>query len=115
MSDLSFEGMALADGVVETIISIAVKDIEGVASVGNVNTPAGLLAAFQAKPATNGIDVEANEDGTISVAVRIEVYFGFPLPTIAENVRAAIADAVLTQVGLKVGSVDVYIDGIQFA
>jgi|APDOM4702015159_1054818.scaffolds.fasta_scaffold07791_2 uncharacterized alkaline shock family protein YloU len=114
MSDLNLEGMALADGVVETIISIAVQDIDGVASVGNANSPAGLLAAFQAKPATQGIEVMANDDDTVSVAIRIEVFYGHALPDVADKVRTAIADAVLTQIGVKVGSVDVYIDGIRF-
>ena len=115
MSDLNVAGMALADGVVDTIISIAVQDIEGVASVGGSNTATGLLSAFQSKPVTRGIEVLANDDDTLSVAIRIEVYYGCVLPDVAEQVREAIADAVLSQVGLKVGSVDVYIDGIQFA
>lgn len=115
MSDLNLQGMALADGVVETIISIAVQDIEGVASIGNSASANGLLSAFQSKPATRGIEVLANEDDTLSVAIRIEVFYGFVLPDVADEVRRAISDAVLSQVGLKVGSVDVYIDGIQFS
>jgi uncharacterized alkaline shock family protein YloU len=115
MADLNLDGMALAEGVVETIVSIAVQDIDGVASVGNANSPAGLLAAFQSKPMTEGIEVMANDDNTLSIAIRIEVYYGSVLPALADKVRAAIADAVLSQVGVKVGSVDVYIDGIQFA
>lgn len=115
MSDLNLQGMALADGVVETIVSIAVQDIEGVASIGNASSASGLLAAFQTKPVTHGIEVLANDDDTLSVAIRIEVYYGYALPDIADQVRQAISDAVLSQVGLKVGSVDVYIDGIQFS
>ncbi len=115
MSDLNVQGMALADGVVETIISIAVQDIEGVACIGSPNSAAGLLSNFQTKPATQGIDVTANEDDTISVDIRIEVFYGCVLPDVAEQVREAIADAVLAQVGLKVEAVNVFIDGIQFA
>ena len=55
MTDLNVDGMALAPGVVETIVSIAA------------------------------------------------------------NLRQAIADAVTSQVGVQVSSVDVYIDGMQFA
>ena len=35
MSELNVEGMALAPGVVETIVSIAVSEVEGVACVGS--------------------------------------------------------------------------------
>ena len=34
MSDLNIEGMTIAPGVVETIISLAARDVEGVASIG---------------------------------------------------------------------------------
>ena len=35
MSELNVEGMALAPGVVDTIVSIAVSEVEGVACVGS--------------------------------------------------------------------------------
>ena len=37
-----------------------------------------------------------------------------PIPAVAADVRQAVADAVVTQVGFKVSSVDVYVDGIRF-
>ena len=43
------------------------------------------------------------------------MYFGQVLPEVADRVRTAIADAVASQVGVEVSSVDVYVDGIQFA
>ncbi|MDD6729710.1 Asp23/Gls24 family envelope stress response protein [Hugonella massiliensis] len=113
MSDLNIGGMALADGVIETIIAIAVKDVEGVASVG---TPASasLLSQMKAKPSTQGIDVEVNDDDTVTVSVRIEVFFGQVLPEVAARVRESVSDAVLTQVGVKVAAVNVFIDGLRF-
>ena len=47
--------------------------------------------------------------------MRIEVFYGFALPDVAASLRQAVADAVASQVGVEVASVDVYIDGIQFA
>lgn len=114
MSDLNIEGMALAEGVVETIIAIALKDVEGVASVGAPSTTGGLLSAIQQKPSTQGIQVEPTEDGSIAVSIRVEVYFGQVLPELASRIRTAVADAVNAQVGINVSSVDVFIDGIRF-
>ena len=37
-NELSVEGMSIAPGVVETIISIAANEVEGVASVGSFAT-----------------------------------------------------------------------------
>ena len=47
--------------------------------------------------------------------MRIDVYSGHVLPELAAQVRLAVADAVASQVCIQVASVDVYIDGIQFA
>ena len=111
MSELNVEGMALAPGVVETIVSIAVSEVEGVACAQG----RGIRAVFGQKPSTQGIEITVNEDNKLAVAVRIEVYYGFVLPEVASSLRQAVADAVASQVGVEVASVDVYIDGIQFA
>lgn len=113
MSDLRLDGMALADGVVETIIGIALQNVEGVAGVAS--GAAGILGALGAKQTVAGIGVLANADNTLAVEVHIEAVYGYALPEIAERVRSAIADAVQSQVGVQVSSVDVYIDGIHFA
>lgn len=114
MTDLNVKGMAIAPGVVETIVSIAAKEVEGVACVG---TPAasGIAQVFGAKPSTQGIEVDIDEQDKLHVSVRLEVLYGYVLPDLADAVRASIADAVESQVGVEVGSIDVYIDGIQFA
>ena len=114
MTELNLDGMALAPGVVETIVSIAVGEVDGVASVGP-STASGLRSVFAAKPSTQGIEVTVDENDKLLVSVRVDVYYGYVLPDLAANVRTAVADAVASQVGVTVGAVDVYIDGIQFA
>ncbi len=114
MSDLNIEGMALAEGVVETVISIAVADVDGVACVGTNGATGGILSMFGSKPSAQGIEITSEEDGKLQVSVRIEAYYGYSLPDVATAVRSAVADAVSSQVGAQVSSVDVYIDGIQF-
>lgn len=114
MTDLNVDGMALAPGVVETIVSIAAKEVKGVASVGP-SSASGLRSVFSAKPSTQGIEIEVDDQDALSVAIRIDAYYGYVLPEVADAVRAAVSDAVASQVGIPVGSVDVYIDGIQFA
>ena len=106
MNELNLDGMALAPGVVETIVSIAANEVEGVASVGSA-AAGGLRSVFGAKPSTQGIDIAVDEDDKLVISVRVDVYYGY--------VRQAVADAVASQVGAQVSSVDVYIDGIQFA
>ncbi len=113
MADLNVDGMALAPSVVETIISIAAKEVEGVAAVGS-SSAGGIRSKIGSKSGAQGIEVEVNEDQSLHVSVRVDVYYGHVLPELAAALRASIAEAVTTQVGVAVDSVDVYIDAIRF-
>ena len=90
MPDINTESMAIAPGVVETIVTLAVRDVAGVASVGAA--PSGIRSLLSFKQSVQGVSV--NE--------------------IADNVRKSVADAVLSQVGLTVSRVDIRVDGIVF-
>ncbi|HIS40648.1 MAG TPA: Asp23/Gls24 family envelope stress response protein [Candidatus Aphodovivens avistercoris] len=113
MSELNLEGMAIAPGVVETIVSIAVGEVEGVAAVGSTAAGRGLRQVLGSKQSVQGIEIEVADGGKLKVSAHIDVCFGQALPEVAERVRTAIADAVASQVGVGVAAVDVYIDGIQ--
>ncbi len=113
MADLNIDGMAIAPGVVETIISLAAREVEGVASVGDPTT-SGIFNLIGSKPSTQGIEVEKGEDDKLYVTLRLHVHSGHVLPDLAANVRQAVSDSVSTQVGAEVAAVDIFIDGIQF-
>ena len=112
--ELYVDGLGFAPGVMETIVAIAANEVEGVAVVG-ASSFSGLRAHFGAKPNAQGIDVSKNETDGIDVAVHVEVYYGQPIPQIAAAIRAAVVDAIATQVGIEIASVDVFVDGIRFA
>ena len=114
MSELNIEGMTIAPGVVETIISLAARDVEGVASIGPATTSGLMDLIGGGRPSTQGIEVTTDENDELHVSIRMDVKSGNVLPDLAANVRRAVVDAVATQVGVKVAAVDIYIDGIQF-
>ena len=114
MTDITINGMNIASSVVETIVSLAARDVEGVACIGSAAT-SGLRSLVPGKPSTQGIQIEVDENDQLCISVRMDVKNGYVLPDVAAKVRQSIADAVATQIGAKVGSVDIFIDGIQFA
>lgn len=113
MADLNIDGMNIAPGVVETIVSLAARDVEGVVGIGDLATN-GILEFIGGRPSTQGVEVDVDEDGNLHASICLTVKSGQVLPDLAAKVRKAVADAVNTQVGAKVGSVDIFIDGIQF-
>ena len=94
MSDLNVDGMAIAPSVVETIVSIAAKEVEGVACIGS-SAVGGLRSMFASKPSTQGIEVEVGEDESLHITVRsrfklslkfaIYNYYPPPLPCLKEG------------------------------
>ena len=113
MAELNIDGAAIAPGVVETIVSLAAQSVEGVTCIGDPTT-SGIRSIIGGKPSTQGIEIDTDEVGDLHVSLRLYVSSGQVLPDLAANVRKSIADAISSQLGLKVGSVDIYIDGIQF-
>ena len=113
---IQLEGVQLAPGVAETIISLAAAEVEGVAGVGTAGTFSSIMAAFTSDKAvpTAGIKLAADEDGKVVVSITIQAYYGYRLVDVAENVRTAVADALSGQVGAQVAAVDVYVDGLAF-
>jgi len=99
--------------VVQTIIALAVKDIKGIAQIGN--PPARLLqAVFRSTPSNQGIDLVQDENGDLTVGVHVTVRYGRSLGEVSDDIRQAVVDAVTTQTSMNVKAVDVFVDGIRF-
>lgn len=112
MSDINTEQMAIAPGVVETIVILAVREVPGVASVGEA--PSGIRTLFSFKQSSQGVSVVPEADGSFAVSLSIHVVSGRSLSQIVDAVRTSVADALLSQVGITVSRVDITVDGIQF-
>ena len=109
MSDeIRFEGLGIAPGVLDTIVTMATEAVEGVAAVGAPGI-AGLV-----QKGARAVDVCVGEDGGITATIHIQVLYGHKLKDVATAVQAAVADAVSSQVGVKIAGVDVHVDGIVF-
>lgn len=114
MSDeIRLEGLGVAPGVLDTIVTMATEGIEGVAGVG----APGLAGLVQkgARKGARAVDVCVADDGAISATIHIQVLYGHKLKDVANAVQHSVADAVASQVGVSMASVDVYVDGIVFA
>lgn len=111
-NNLNANGMSVAPGVVDTIIAIAVEDVEGVAGI--VQNAASLRSYISGKASHSGIETTVEDDGKLHIVLHIEVVYGNVLPELAAKVRQSVSDALLVQVGVEVSSIDIFIDGIVF-
>ena len=111
--ELQMDNLGLAPGVLETIVTIAAKGVDGVAAVGS-STLDGLARIVPSLTTPNAVGAAMSDDG-LEISVHLDVVSGRSVPAIAADVRQAVFDAVTSQVGFAVACVDVYVDGIRFA
>ena len=118
-------GITIAPGVVETIVSLAAAEVPGVAGVGTAGPISSIAAALNAGRSVPtfevsrddiaaGIKLAVAEDNSVSVNLTIQAYYGYRLADVAAQVREAVADALKGQVGAQTSSVDVYVDALAF-
>ena len=113
MSDeIRLEGLGVAPGVIETIVTLAAEGVDGVAGIC---AGQGLAQFAQKvnKQAPRAIEFELEND-KISISVHVEIVYGKPLHAIAKEIQAAVADAISSQVGAEVDQVTVFVDSITF-
>lgn len=114
MKDITISGMVLSSTVVETIVALAVKNVEGVVGLSGADQSAGPIARLFSSASKEAVDVDVSEDEKLIISVRIEVEFGYVLPELADKVRSAIVDAIEVQINAPVERIDVYVDAVRF-
>lgn len=103
--------MAIAPDVLDTIVALALKEVAGIAQVGQASSK---IFSFFSSKQEQGVTVSQVSEDTIDVSVVITVLDGYSLDKIASDARKAIADAILSQTGYTVNRVDIHVDGILF-
>ncbi|MFF9685817.1 Asp23/Gls24 family envelope stress response protein [Streptomyces sp. NPDC014623] len=101
----------IADGVVATIAGIAIRETDGVHSVGRGASKAmGAVAGRRSGSSGAGraVKVEVGEKQT-AVDVDVKVEYGVPIHELADRIRANVTDAVETMTGLEVVEINIHV------
>ncbi|MFF7252993.1 Asp23/Gls24 family envelope stress response protein [Streptomyces microflavus] len=99
----------IADGVVATIAGIAIRETDGVHSVGKGASKAlGAMTGRVSGSSSSGrtVKVEVGERET-AIDVDVEVEYGVPIHELADRIRTHVIDAVETMTGLKVVEINI--------
>ncbi|MGQ7313338.1 Asp23/Gls24 family envelope stress response protein [Microbacterium arabinogalactanolyticum] len=103
----------IADGVVAKVAGIAAREVSGVYALGGGGARAlgAIRDAVNATDLTQGVKVEVGETQA-AADITIVVEYPSPIQDVAENVRAAVADAITRLVGLQVVEVNVDVNDV---
>lgn len=111
--EIRLEGLGVAPGVLDTIVTLAAESVDGVAAVG-ASGIAGLVQKGSRKGTSRAVDVTVAEDGAVTASIHVQVAYGLKLREVAAAVQLAVTEAITSQVGVPVAAVDVYVDGLVF-
>lgn len=109
--DSEYGKTVIANEVVAVIAGIAAADIEGVASMtsGLVDD---ISSSLGVKSSKRGVKVDLNND-IAKIDIYIVVHYGVKIPSVSDNLRKSVIDAVETMTGISVAEVNIYVQGVQ--
>lgn len=100
----------IASDVVTVIATMAATEVNGIASMSGGLTN-DLVEKIGMKPSNKGIKVQIGDSETI-IDLYLIVEYGIKIPDVAWEVQQNVKKAVETMTGLKVGQVNIHIQGI---
>ncbi|MFE7137809.1 Asp23/Gls24 family envelope stress response protein [Streptomyces sp. NPDC057644] len=104
----------IADNVVAAIAGIAIRETEGVHSVGRGASKAlgavtgRMTGSGSSSGARRAVKVEVGEKQT-AIDVDVEVEYGTPIHELADLIRANVTEAVETMTGLEVVEINIVV------
>ena len=102
----------IADGVVSSIVGLAVTEVDGVAQLSGDITR-DLIAKLGKKTLSKGIRI-SYEEKSVMVDVALVIKFGFNIVEVSKNVQEKVKTTLETMTGLTCRQVNVKIAGIDF-
>lgn len=101
--------VAISDDVIASIAGVAAAEVEGVASLGNVN----VVDFIGKKNAGKGVKIAISDD-SVEISVSIAVKKGNIIPTVAKKVQENVAAAVESMTGIEISAVNVKVIDVAF-
>ena len=103
--------LTFSNGVIETIVAIAMRDVPGV--VGMKGSWLNRVQdAFGASDTTKGVSVEVTPESAVKVNVSVLIEYGAYAPQVFEDVKKAIVKQVTGMTGLEVAGVNLRIEDV---
>ncbi len=96
----------ISEEVIAAIVANAVKEVEGVASIGIARS------SLERKLLNKGTKITVSETNELTIECNIVVAYGTSVVTIARAAQEAAASAVEAMTGIKPAAVNVNVSGI---
>ena len=107
MSDMTNPQLELSQDVLYGIAQLALDQVDGVRPLAPSTRVGEFLTGRRAK----GIQIERSGD-EVDVALTVAMVYGAEIPKVARRAQTAVREAVASMTGLRVRSVDVFVEAV---
>jgi uncharacterized alkaline shock family protein YloU len=104
--------VTIAPGVLLTIARLAALEVSGVVRMGS--TPGGVDRLLRRVPSANGVQI-AIDDGTVTAHIYVIAAASTNLRDMSIQIQKSVARSIRDLLGMKVESVNVHIEDIEFS
>ncbi len=99
----------ITEQVIASIAGLAALEVEGVAGLwGNVADRLKALLGDE----RHGVLARLGEGGTVRLILHVAIQYGYPIHQVARRLQARVKEEVENMTGLRVSSVDVYVQDL---
>lgn len=99
--------------VIATIAGSAAVECVGIIGMADVNITKGIVRLIRNDSLSKGIDVELNDDGSLSLALHVIIVYGVNISAVTTNLTENVIYRVESQTGLKVSHLSVRVEGVR--
>ncbi len=113
IEDSAVGNIKIHENVISSLVRIATLEVPGVARLGGNSLVDGLAEIVGNRRISSSIAVDMSGDNRVAIEVKVNLFAGYNLPEVAENIQKAIVANVENTTGMTVIKTDVIIQGIE--
>lgn len=99
--------------VIARCAGTAAVECFGVVGMAMVSMKDGIVKLVKREYITKGVNVEVFEDNTISIDFHVIVAYGVSISAVSENLISNVKYKVEDFTGLKVGKINIFVEGVR--
>ena len=104
--------ISVSNAVFTTITGAAATNCFGVKGMAYRNRTDGIVHLLRRESMSKGVKVTYNEDGSVSIQLRIVVEHGVNITTVCRSIMSEVKYMVSKNTGVQVREVNVFVDSI---
>ncbi|MCM1307680.1 MAG: Asp23/Gls24 family envelope stress response protein [Butyrivibrio sp.] len=111
--DNQYGEVRIDNEVIAKYAGAAAIECFGIVGMASINVRDGLVRLLRRESLTHGVNVSFDENNKLIIDFHVIVAYGVTISTVADNLVHTVKYKVEEFTGLKVGRINVYVEGVR--